>query len=156
LKPSDATFNASSEVSFTKVLNDCCITDSSLPIIKLPSKLTKDRYPRLLHGDKIAQLEQHLVEHCAGKPGRPLDLATMGSKKIKTALTEGGIEWHAWHASRRGLATNLHELGIQDRVIQAIMRHGSIGVTQNIYIKQLPAPSIKAMRRLADRWKAKK
>jgi hypothetical protein len=40
--------------------------------------------------------------------------------------------------------------------MQAIMRHGSIGVTQNIYIKQLPAASIKAMRRLAERWKAKK
>jgi integrase len=91
-----------------------------------------------------------------GPNGRPLDLATMGSKKIKTALTESGIEWHAWHAFRRGLATNLHDLGIQDRVIQAIMRHGSIGVTQNIYIKQLPAASIKAMQRLGEKWKAKK
>jgi integrase len=91
-----------------------------------------------------------------GLNGRPLDLATMGSKQIKTALAESGIEWHAWHAFRRGLATNLHDLGIQDRVIQAIMRHGSISVTQNIYIKQLPATSVKAMQKLAERWKAKK
>jgi integrase len=68
---------------------------------------------------------------------RPLDLATMGSKQIKTALEGSGVEWHAWHAFRRGLATNLHDLGIQDKSIQAIMRHGSIGVTQNIYIKSL-------------------
>ncbi len=91
-----------------------------------------------------------------GPNGRPLDLATMGSKKIKTALAAGSIEWHAWHAFRRGLATNLHDLGVQDKTIQAIMRHGSISVTQNIYIKQLPPASIKAMQRLAKKWQAKK
>jgi integrase len=87
---------------------------------------------------------------------RPLDLATMGSKKIKSALEDSGVEWHAWHAFRRGLATNLHDLGIQDKVIQAIMRHSSIGVTQNIYIKSLPAASIKAMQTLEKKWLAKK
>ena len=91
-----------------------------------------------------------------GPNRRPLDLATMGSKKIKPALAESGIIWHAWHAFRRGLATNLHDLGIQDKVIQAILRHGSIGVTQNIYIKQLPAASVEAMRQLEEKWQAKK
>jgi integrase len=91
-----------------------------------------------------------------GPNGRPLDLATMGSKKIKTALAESGIEWHAWHAFRRGLATNLHDLGVQDKTIQAILRHSNVAVTQAAYIKQLPAASVEAMRRLAETWQAKK
>jgi hypothetical protein len=30
------------------------------------------------------------------------------------------MEWHGWHAFRRGLATNLHRLGVSDKVIQQI------------------------------------
>jgi integrase len=38
---------------------------------------------------------------------RPLDLATLGSKRIKSALEGSGVEWHGWHALRRGFATRL-------------------------------------------------
>jgi integrase len=57
-------------------------------------------------------------------------------------------EWHGWHAFRRGLATNLHDLGIADKTIQAIMRHANVAVTQNSYIKTLDSQSIAAMRQL--------
>ncbi len=83
-----------------------------------------------------------------GPYGRPLDLATLGSKRIKSALEGSGVEWHAWHPFRRGLATNLHALGVQDRTIQAILRHSSVAVTQAHYIKALPAASVEAMKRL--------
>jgi len=56
--------------------------------------------------------------------------------------------WHGWHAFRRGLATNLHRMGVDDKVIQAILRHGDLSTTQNIYIKDVPADTISAMRRL--------
>lgn len=36
-------------------------------------------------------------------------------------------EWHGWHAFRRGLATNLHALGVDDKTIQAILRHSKSG-----------------------------
>jgi len=51
------------------------------------------------------------------------------------AQTEGHIferdtslpEWHGghygWHSFRRGLATNLHALGVDRKTIQAILRH---------------------------------
>ena len=39
-------------------------------------------------------------------------------------------EWHGWHAFRRGLATNLHDLGVDDKTIQAILRHANVAVTQ--------------------------
>jgi hypothetical protein len=32
------------------------------------------------------------------------------------------IEVGGWHANRFGLATNLHKLGVRDKVIQAILR----------------------------------
>ena len=55
-------------------------------------------------------------------------------------------EWHGWHAFRGGLATNLHDLGVPDK-IQAILGHANVQVRQNGYIKTLDAHSI-AMRQL--------
>jgi integrase len=91
-----------------------------------------------------------------GPNQRPLDLSTIGSKQIKTDLAEHGIEFHAWHAFRRGLATNLHDLGVQDKTIQAILRHSNVAITQAAYIKQLPAASVAAMRKLEAKWKRKR
>jgi len=56
--------------------------------------------------------------------------------------------WHGWHAFRRGLATNLHDLGAPDKTIQAILRHANVQVTQNSYIKTLDSQGIAAMRQL--------
>jgi integrase len=57
-------------------------------------------------------------------------------------------EWHGYHAFRRGLATNLHDLGVDDKTTQAILRHANVAVTQAAYIKTLPAQSIAAMQQL--------
>jgi integrase len=57
-------------------------------------------------------------------------------------------QWHGWHAFRRGLATNSHDLGVPDKTIQAILRHANVAVTQNSYIKTLDSQSIAAMRQL--------
>jgi integrase len=53
--------------------------------------------------------------------------------------------WRGWHAFRRGLATNLHALGIPDKEIQAILRHSNIAVTQSCYIKALTESQVSAM-----------
>jgi integrase len=44
-------------------------------------------------------------------------------------------QWYGLHAFRRGLATNLHKLGVADVVIQAILRHSDVSVTRAAYIK---------------------
>jgi len=54
---------------------------------------------------------------------------------IRPALAKANLPWYGLHAFRRGLATNLHELGVADIVIQAILRHSDVGVTQAAYIK---------------------
>ena len=48
-------------------------------------------------------------------------------------------EWHGWQAFRRGLAANLHDLGVDDKMIQAILRHANVSMTQRCYIKTLPS-----------------
>jgi hypothetical protein len=50
-----------------------------------------------------------------------------------------------WHAFRRGVATNLHNLGVDDKTIQAILRHSNVGITQNIYIKSVNKSQVSAM-----------
>jgi integrase len=50
-----------------------------------------------------------------------------------------------WHAFRRGLATNLHRLGVSDKTIQAILRHSNVAVTQACYIKTSNADAVEAM-----------
>jgi integrase len=80
---------------------------------------------------------------------RPLDLATMGSKGIKKALQGSKVDWHGWHALRRGLGTNLHDLGVQDKTIQAILRHSNVSVTQSYYIKTRQKAGVDAMKKLS-------
>jgi integrase len=43
--------------------------------------------------------------------------------------------WKGWHAFRRGLASNLYSLGVQPKVIQAILRHSDIGTTLSYYVQ---------------------
>jgi integrase len=87
---------------------------------------------------------------------KPLDLATLGSKRIKTALAEHGLTWHGWHAFRRGLGTNLNELGVPDKIIQVILRHSSVATTQGFYIKPRTEATQAAMKRLAQALKGKR
>jgi integrase len=50
---------------------------------------------------------------------------------------------------RRGLASNLNQLGIDDSVIQAILRHSNVATTQRHYIKTATPQAEAAMRKLA-------
>jgi hypothetical protein len=44
--------------------------------------------------------------------------------------------WGCWHAFRRGLATNLHRLGVSDKTIRVILRHANISTTLNNYVNR--------------------
>jgi site-specific recombinase XerD len=69
-------------------------------------------------------------------------------RDMKPALAKAGIEWHGWHALRRGLGTNLNTLGVDGRTIQAILRHSDLSTTMAFYVKPVPAESKKAMRKI--------
>ena len=57
-------------------------------------------------------------------------------------------QWHGWHSYRRGLATNLHQMGVDDLTIQAILRHSNVSVTQSCYIKTASSETKAAMQKI--------
>jgi integrase len=56
--------------------------------------------------------------------------------------------WHGWHAFRRGLASTLYDLGVDDLMVQQILRHGDVAVTRRHYIKTTSEQSVRAMAKL--------
>jgi hypothetical protein len=53
----------------------------------------------------------------ASTKGTPLNLNNLLNRVILPALRKAVIQWHGWHAFRRGLATNLYCLSVQDKTI---------------------------------------
>ncbi len=74
-----------------------------------------------------------------------MDLNNLSRDVIRPTLEAAGLQWHGWHAFRRGLATNLHDLGTDDKTIQLILRDSDVAVTQRSYIKGLPSQVAAAM-----------
>ena len=115
----------------TKIIEDTK-TDASrdaVPIIKTLAKHLEAH--RNGHAD-----EQHAFLAPKNKrKNRPLDLHNLANRVIRPALAQKSIPWPGWHGFRRGLATNLHTLGVADTDIQRILRHADVAITQRSYIK---------------------
>jgi integrase len=79
---------------------------------------------------------------------KTIDLNELYQRIIKDIVQVPHIPWHGWHAFGRGLATNFHRLGVDEKAIQAILRHCNVAVTQNVYIKTVSANSLAAMQQL--------
>jgi integrase len=67
---------------------------------------------------------------------------------IAPALEKAGIVWHGFHAFRRGLATNLNALNVDDLTVSQILRHSDVSVTRQSYIKRVDQKSVEAMDKL--------
>src|ERR1700681_3215135 len=90
------------------------------------------------------------------KNGRPLNLANLARRIIVPKLNAAGVQcWAGWHGFRRGLATDLFELGEDEATIQAILRHADVKTTRRHYIKKnvVSKESKQAMNRLAKVFK---
>jgi integrase len=95
-------------------------------------------------------------EHAASfiflnRVGGAIDLDNLADRVIKPIFEANGMEWKGWQAYRRGLATNLKELGVEDTTIQCILRHEDVSTTQRFYIKTAPRVAQKAMRILEEK-----
>ena len=88
--------------------------------------------------------------------GRPLDLHNLANRVIRPALNDAKIPWCGWHGFRRGLATNLHTLGVSDTDVQRILRHANVRVTQESYIKVETGVKKAAMNKLQKALLAKR
>lgn len=82
------------------------------------------------------------------KGDRPLNFNNLVNRVIKPTLKEAGLQWHGWHAFRRGLGTNLYSLGVPDKTVQAILRHSNVSTTMTYYVKPVQQDTINAMQRL--------
>ena len=76
-----------------------------------------------------------------GSRGAPLNLANLARRVVKPALDSFSeanqtlVKWRGWHAFRRSLASNLYSIGVEPKVIQAILRHKDIGTTLAYYVR---------------------
>jgi integrase len=80
----------------------------------------------------------------------PLSPANVLRDVVLPALEKEEIEWHGYHAFRRGLATNLRSLGVDDLTISEILRHSDVAVTGRNYIKRINEKSVEAMSRFEN------
>ena len=78
----------------------------------------------------------------------PIELNNLLNRVILPALNKARIPWFGYHAFRRGLATNLHDAGVNDLTIQRILRHSDVSVTRRAYIKRLPQQATDAMEKI--------
>jgi len=119
------------------------------------------------HRERMGKLAQPNLPIFQGGTGEPLNLDNLARRVIQPAIEKCGIckvseaehktdghlfeqdknlpVWRGWHAFRRGLATNLHALGVADKEIQTILRHSNISVTQQCYVKSLTESQVSAM-----------
>ena len=105
----------------------------------------------------IAPLAMILSDHLNGRTdglmfgsrkGTPLNLDNFAKRTIRPVLEKLRIGWYGFHAFRRGLATNLNKMGVDPKVVQAIMRHAYFETTMNHYVKAVPESARKAMENL--------
>jgi len=88
------------------------------------------------------------------RTGKPIRLEHLVARSMRAELEHAGLQWHGWHGFRRGIGTNLYALGVSDKVIQRILRHGDVAVTLQYYVKPVAADSHAAMRKLESAFEA--
>ena len=77
-----------------------------------------------------------------------MDLYNLSRQVIRPAMKTIRLEWYGWHACRRGIASNLYELGANEKVVQRILRHAKPHVTKERYIKAFDPAVLAAMKTL--------
>jgi integrase len=105
-------------------------SEGVVPVLPMLQKVLEIRREKLRGKD-----EEYIF---AGKRrGAPLNLANLANRVIKPCFKKRKpeIQWKGWHAFRRALASNLYSLGVEPKVIQAILRQADIGTTLAYYIQ---------------------
>jgi integrase len=87
-----------------------------------------------------------------GETSEPVMENNLARRDIVPLLEEKGIEWHGYHAFRRGLSTVLYDIDISELTIKHIMRHSISDVTGKHYIKPSLERSRKALELVEKRY----
>jgi integrase len=160
------------ELSVTRSVWNCTVNEPKTRRSRSPIPVVKQLAEALeIHRARAGVLAQPGLPIFQAGNGQPLNLDNLVRRVITPALSRctvcrkseeehkpEGHEfkrddslplWHGWHAFRRGLATNLHTLGVDDKTIQAILRHSNVGLTMNIYVKSVNESQVSAMDELS-------
>jgi integrase len=96
-------------------------------------------------------LADHLAQNSGdgyifhGDTSEPLIFENLARREIIPVLEKARIEWHGFHAFRRGLSSNLYELGVPVEIRQSILRHSDPETTKKHYTKASRKRSKEAM-----------
>lgn len=85
-----------------------------------------------------------LIFHSGG--GEPMDMDKLAQRIVRPAVEAIRLEWYGWHGFRRGIASNLYELGANDKIVQRVLRHAKPHVTKERYIKAFDPAVLAAMK----------
>ena len=97
-------------------------SDGQIPVIPFLQKILNEHAKRVGKKGYIF----------AGEKKRfALSLDNLTGRIIRPAL---GDKWKGWHAFRRGISTNLFQLGVPAETIQLILRHADAATTRRHYI----------------------
>jgi integrase len=80
--------------------------------------------------------------------GERMDMDKLAQRVIRPAIEAIGLPWYGWHGFRRGIASNLYELGANEKIVQRILRHANPHVTKDRYIKAFDPAVLEAMQRM--------
>ena len=87
-----------------------------------------------------------VVFHAGG--GKPMDFDKLSQRVSRPVVEAIGMEWYGWHGFRRGIASNLYELGANEKIVQRVLRHAKPQVTEDRYIKAFDPAVLAAMKTL--------
>ena len=82
------------------------------------------------------------------RAGEPMDLGKLAQQLIRPVVEVLRLDWYGWHGFRRGVASNLYELGADEKVVQRILRHAKSHVTKDRYIKAFDPAVFAAIKKL--------
>jgi integrase len=78
----------------------------------------------------------------------PMDFDKLAQGVVRPVIEGLGLEWYGWHGFRRGIASNLYELGANEKIVQRVLRHAKPHVTKDRYIKAFDPAVLAAMKNL--------
>jgi integrase len=70
------------------------------------------------------------------------------ARQVRRVVESLNVEWYGLHAFRRGIASNLYELGADEKIVQRVLRHARSHVTKDRYIKVFDPAVVAAMKKL--------
>ena len=80
--------------------------------------------------------------------GDHLDIDKLVLRDVRPVAKSLEIDWYGLHGFRRGIASNLYELGADEKIVQRVLRHAKSHVTKDRYFKTFDPALVAAMKKL--------